>query len=89
MPGLEDLQGFKGNLVFVDRESGKTIGISFWESDQAMRDAEVVTTVSAVADPRSPARQSRRLPRPSRCPSSILIAVILEGDHPGRTTVEK
>jgi hypothetical protein len=34
------LDGFKGMIVLGDRHSGKTLGITFWESEQAMRVSE-------------------------------------------------
>jgi heme-degrading monooxygenase HmoA len=34
------LDGFKGMIVLGDRHSGKTLGITFWESEEAMRVSE-------------------------------------------------
>ena len=34
------LDGFKGMIALGDRHSGKTLGITFWESKEAMRDSE-------------------------------------------------
>jgi hypothetical protein len=42
LPQLQQQDGFKGFLALGDRHSGKLVGISFWESEQAMRDAEEV-----------------------------------------------
>jgi heme-degrading monooxygenase HmoA len=32
--------GFKGIIALTDRQSGKMVGISFWESEEAMRASE-------------------------------------------------
>ena len=34
------LDGFKGMIALGDRHSGKTLGITFWESKEAMRASE-------------------------------------------------
>jgi heme-degrading monooxygenase HmoA len=34
------MEGFKGIIVLGDRQSGKTLGITFWESEEAMRASE-------------------------------------------------
>ena len=34
------LDGFKGMIALGDRHSGKTLGITFWESEEAMRASE-------------------------------------------------
>jgi len=40
VPEFEKLDGFKGMTVITDRDSGKTIAITFWESEDAMRGSE-------------------------------------------------
>ena len=42
LPQLQQQDGFKGFVALGDRHSGKLIGISFWESEEAMRAAEDV-----------------------------------------------
>ena len=42
LPQLQQQDGFKGLVALGDRQSGKLIGISFWESEEAMRAAEDV-----------------------------------------------
>jgi heme-degrading monooxygenase HmoA len=42
LPLLQQQDGFKGFIALGDRQSGKLIGITFWESEQAMRDSEEV-----------------------------------------------
>jgi heme-degrading monooxygenase HmoA len=37
---LEKQEGFKGLTLLVDRQSGKAVGVSFWESEDAMRNSE-------------------------------------------------
>ena len=34
------MEGFKGMIALGDRQSGKTLGITFWESEEAMRASE-------------------------------------------------
>jgi heme-degrading monooxygenase HmoA len=34
------MEGFEGMIALVDRHSGKTLGITFWESEEAMRASE-------------------------------------------------
>ena len=34
------MDGFKGMIALGDRHSGKTVGITFWESEEAMRASE-------------------------------------------------
>ena len=34
------MEGFKGMIALGDRHSGKTLGITFWESEEAMRASE-------------------------------------------------
>jgi heme-degrading monooxygenase HmoA len=36
IPQFEQIDGFKGFTLLVDREGGKAIGTSFWESADAM-----------------------------------------------------
>ena len=40
VPAFKQLDGFKGMTVLGDRESGKAIAVTFWESEEAMRDSE-------------------------------------------------
>ncbi len=42
LPQLQQQDGFKGFLALGDRHSGKLVGITFWESEQAMRASEEV-----------------------------------------------
>jgi heme-degrading monooxygenase HmoA len=60
LPGIKEMDGFNGFTLFVDRSSGKAIGISYWESkehmdatEQAVRDARQRTadTGGATAPP--------------------------------------
>jgi hypothetical protein len=34
------MEGFKGMIALGDRHSGKTLGITFWETEEAMRTSE-------------------------------------------------
>jgi len=40
LPGIRELDGIEGAYFFVDRNSGKAIFISLWESEQAMQRSE-------------------------------------------------
>ncbi len=40
LPLMQQQDGFEGFIVLSDRQSGKVIGVSFWESEQAMRASE-------------------------------------------------
>jgi heme-degrading monooxygenase HmoA len=42
LPLLQYQDGFKGFIALGDRQSGKLIGVSFWESEQAMQASEEV-----------------------------------------------
>ena len=37
LPEVRQLSGFKGRLVLVDRSTGKTIGITLWETEADAR----------------------------------------------------
>jgi heme-degrading monooxygenase HmoA len=40
LPSVRELAGFKGLLAMVDRSSGKSLAVTLWESEQAMKDSE-------------------------------------------------
>jgi len=40
VPEFKQLDGFKGMTLVTDRDSGKTLAITFWESEDAMRSSE-------------------------------------------------
>ena len=42
LPLLRQHDGFKGFIALGNRQSGKLIGITFWESEQAMQASEEV-----------------------------------------------
>src|SRR5215210_5200865 len=42
LPQLQQQDGFRGFIVFDNRQSGKLIGFSLWESEQAMQASEEV-----------------------------------------------
>ncbi len=39
-PVLADLDGFKGYVLFGDRESGRAMAITWWESEEALLASE-------------------------------------------------
>jgi heme-degrading monooxygenase HmoA len=40
IPGIKGQDGFTGLLALLDRDGGKMIAITFWESEEAMRASE-------------------------------------------------
>ena len=40
LPRTKQIDGFKGLIALGDRQNGKTLGITFWESEEAMRASE-------------------------------------------------
>jgi hypothetical protein len=40
LPQAKQDEGFKGLIALGDRQSGKTLGITLWESEEAMRASE-------------------------------------------------
>jgi heme-degrading monooxygenase HmoA len=59
-PALRQLTGFAGTELMTDRKSGKVVAITFWETEQALRDSEskadelrrsAATQVQATTEP--------------------------------------
>ena len=46
VPLLEGQDGFKGFTMIVDRESGKVVGTSYWESSEALEASEAAVSES-------------------------------------------
>jgi heme-degrading monooxygenase HmoA len=40
LPAARQLAGFRGVLGLADRASGKSVAVTLWESEEAMRDSE-------------------------------------------------
>jgi heme-degrading monooxygenase HmoA len=40
MPRLEQLDGYRGAYFLVDRENGKSLAVTLWESEEAMSASE-------------------------------------------------
>ena len=40
LPQAKQMDGFRGLIALGDRQSGKTLGITIWESEEAMRASE-------------------------------------------------
>ena len=53
LPQLQKMDGFKGFVALGDRQSGKVVGLAFWESEEALR-----ATDEAVASVRSGAAEA-------------------------------
>ncbi len=52
LPQLQKMEGFKGFVSLGDRQSGKVLGVVFWESEEALRATEqaVSSVRSGVAE---------------------------------------
>jgi heme-degrading monooxygenase HmoA len=53
LPQLQKMEGFKGFVALGDRQSGKVLGVAFWESEEALR-----ATDEAVSSVRSGAAEA-------------------------------
>ena len=53
LPQLQKMEGFKGFVALGDRQTGKMLGVSFWESEEALR-----ATEQAVSSVRSGAAEA-------------------------------
>jgi heme-degrading monooxygenase HmoA len=53
LPQLQKMEGFKGFVALGDRNSGKVLGVAFWESEEALR-----ATDEAVSSVRSGAAEA-------------------------------
>lgn len=40
LPVLQGCDGFRGQLLLVDRDKGEAVGISLWDSEEEMRASE-------------------------------------------------
>ena len=40
LPQLQKMEGFKGFVALGNRQSGKVLGVAFWESEEALRATE-------------------------------------------------
>jgi heme-degrading monooxygenase HmoA len=50
LPRLQKVEGFEGFVALGDRQSGKLIGVSFWESEEALRASdETASSVRSAA----------------------------------------
>ncbi len=53
LPQLQNMEGFQGFVALGDRQSGKMLGVAFWESEEALR-----ATEGAVSSVRSGAAEA-------------------------------
>ena len=53
LPQLQQMDGFKGFAALGDRQSGKLLGVAFWENEEALR-----ATEEAVSNVRSGAAEA-------------------------------
>jgi heme-degrading monooxygenase HmoA len=50
LPQLRQMEGFEGFVALGDRQSGKMLGVSFWESEEALRaNDEAISSVRSKA----------------------------------------
>ena len=50
LPQLRQMEGFEGFVALGDRQSGKMLGVSFWESEEALRASdEAASSVRSAA----------------------------------------
>jgi heme-degrading monooxygenase HmoA len=40
LPQIQQQEGFEGMVALADRQTGKTLGITFWESEEALKASE-------------------------------------------------
>lgn len=40
LPAARQLKGFAGAQLLADRKSGRVVGITYWETEEALRDSE-------------------------------------------------
>jgi heme-degrading monooxygenase HmoA len=40
LPRISQQDGFKGMVALADRRTGKTLGVTFWESEEALKASE-------------------------------------------------
>jgi heme-degrading monooxygenase HmoA len=43
VPRLQEQDGFKGFTLLLDKSNGEGVGLSFWESEEAMRATEDIS----------------------------------------------
>lgn len=48
IPWLRDAEGFRGWIVLLDRERRRSLGLTFWATEEAMKDEEA--TGGAIRD---------------------------------------
>lgn len=53
LPQLQQMDGFKGFIALSDQQSGKLLGVAFWESEEVLRSTE-----EAVSGVRSEAAET-------------------------------
>ncbi len=44
VPALRDVEGFAGMLLLDDRSTGKSMGITFWQTEEALKASEDAAT---------------------------------------------
>jgi heme-degrading monooxygenase HmoA len=40
LPAAKQIQGFRGMIAMVDRETGKSVALTLWDSDEALEASE-------------------------------------------------
>ncbi|MGI8460311.1 MAG: hypothetical protein ACR2OC_01560 [Solirubrobacterales bacterium] len=62
VPEFKKLDGFRGFLTLVDRKSGKLVGISFWATDDQMKNSEAVVAGARERAARTGGAETEPLP---------------------------
>jgi len=53
LPGAQEMEGFKGPYLLLDRSSGKALMVGLWESEDAMRASEELLAVQNTGNAQS------------------------------------
>ena len=48
LPQLQKMEGFKGFVALGDRQSGKVLGVAFWESEEALRATDEAVSIGSL-----------------------------------------
>jgi heme-degrading monooxygenase HmoA len=73
LPAFEQLDGFKGVMVLVDRTEGKAAAITFWESQQDLRASDKLADQA-----REQAMETAQATGPARDPLIDRYEVVLQ-----------
>ena len=89
LPALEMQDGFSGGLVLADRQSGKVLAVTLWESEQAMDATEEASHWLRIFSARSAGGTISSVQRYEVIFSAIQEAPISERASESRSTEAK